>query len=160
MPDSFWPKWLGQDLPDIGVWSIHYEAAPSAWLGRTMPLQDRATNVLARLETEGIGKERPVVFIAQSMGGLVVKKALQQAKTYQNPAWKAIAENTRGVVFLATPHTGADAAVLASYLGGLAKALRFTASIEDSRANAPELRDLNIWLICKVDSLGDEQSKW
>jgi hypothetical protein len=109
-----------------------------------MPLEDRATNILARLTAEGIGKERPVVFITHSLGGLVIKKVLQQAMTHQNPEWKPIGQQMRGVVFLATPHTGADAAII-HYLDTLRQVLRLTVSIDDLRANAPALRELNIW---------------
>src|SRR3954447_21052355 len=59
-PDKFWPAWLGEDLPDVGVWSLGYENAalkPNAsWLARrflqagfAMPLADRADDVLLRL---------------------------------------------------------------------------------------------------------------
>src|SRR5271156_5468133 len=51
---SFWPAWLAEDIPDIAVYSIGYDASPSQWLGRTMPLVDRATQLLDLLRTKDI----------------------------------------------------------------------------------------------------------
>lgn len=78
--ESFWPAWLAQDSPHIAVYSLGYEASPSAWLGSAMPLSDRATNVLASLEAEQLG-ERPLIWVCHSLGGLVVKQLLRTAAT-------------------------------------------------------------------------------
>ena len=42
-PNDFWPEWLGNDLPQVGIWSLGYAVSSSAWKGTTMPLVDRAT---------------------------------------------------------------------------------------------------------------------
>jgi len=73
--ENFWPRWLGQDLSHVGVWSYGYDAAWSGWLGNTMELPQRAQDCLERLTLDWIGA-RPLVFIAHSLGGLVVKYAL------------------------------------------------------------------------------------
>lgn len=49
--DNFWLNWLYQDHADIGVWSFGYEAEPSEWRGKAMPLFDQASNLLEWLET-------------------------------------------------------------------------------------------------------------
>ena len=125
-PDAFWPAWLGEDVPAVGVWSLGYAVSASAWKGHTMPLADRATNVLDLLELDGIGR-RPIVFICHSLGGLLVKQVLRSAGDFGNPAWKAIATQTKAIVFLSTPHSGADLASWIQYIGGL---LRTTVSVE------------------------------
>jgi pimeloyl-ACP methyl ester carboxylesterase len=71
--EAFWPGWLGEDVLGIAVWSVGYAASPSGWLGRAMPIQDRAVNVLARLRNEGIG-DRPLIFVTHSMGGLLANR--------------------------------------------------------------------------------------
>jgi hypothetical protein len=54
-PGSHWPTWLGEDLPDVGIWSLGYENAalkPRRFSlahlvlqrGFAMPLLDRAKN--------------------------------------------------------------------------------------------------------------------
>lgn len=68
--DFFWPIWLAQDLGDVGVWSFGYAASPSEWLGRSMPIEDRAVSAVDCLETAGFG-DRPLVFVTHSLGGRV-----------------------------------------------------------------------------------------
>lgn len=140
-PEAFWPKWIGEAFPTAGVWSLGYKAASIGWTGTSMPLTDRATNVLSLLETVGIGK-RPVIFVVHSLGGLVVKQALRHACDLGNPDWKSIAQNTRGIVFLATPHSGSDLANYLKYLGTL---LRTTVTVEELKAHDGSLRQLNLW---------------
>src|SRR5260370_1335798 len=69
-----WPYWLAKDCPDLGIWSIGYEVAASAWKGRAMPLFDRANNILAELAAEEKLGTKPICFITHSMGGLLVKE--------------------------------------------------------------------------------------
>lgn len=140
-PDRFWPKWIGEDVPQVGVWSLGYAVAGSAWKGTTMPLIDRATNVLDRLETLEIGK-LPIVFVCHSLGGLLVKEMLHQSRAPGNKCFERIAENTRGIVFLSTPHSGANIANWIKHIGTL---LRPTVSTQELEAHAPQLRALNTW---------------
>jgi pimeloyl-ACP methyl ester carboxylesterase len=138
---TFSPDWLCQDLPSVQVWSLDYDAHPTKWLGSSLPLVDRATNVLTRLEVEDIGR-RPLFFVCHSLGGLVVKQVLRSALDLGEPAWCELARSVRGIVFLATPHTGAR---LADYLVALGKILRLSVSVRELEASAPALRDLNLW---------------
>src|SRR4051794_40364613 len=105
-----------------------------------MPLYDPAPNAPAFLDTGGIG-ERPVVFVTHSMGGLLVKEMIRNAISEGVPRWEAIAAQTRGVCFIATPHSGAN---LANYVKFLTHFLA-TVSVEDLRRNEPNLRQLNNW---------------
>ena len=72
--DTFWPQWIADDLKQVDVYSLDYEASPSAWLGTTMPLFDRAKQVLAWLEEVA---HRPLVFVCHSMGGLLAKELIR-----------------------------------------------------------------------------------
>jgi hypothetical protein len=140
-PDAFWPAWLGADVPAVGVWSLGYAVSASAWKGHAMPLADRASNVLDLLELDGIGR-RPLAFVCHSLGGLLVKQVLRHASDFGNPAWQAIATRTKALVFLSTPHSGADLASWVQYVGTL---LRTTVSAEELEAHHPRLRELNLW---------------
>ena len=91
---SFWPAWLGEESPHAAIYSLGYEASPSAWLGNAMPLSDRATNILDSLAAEEVGA-RPLIWVCHSLGGLVVKKILQHAAIQNQTAWKCFVENTR-----------------------------------------------------------------
>lgn len=133
-------KWLGEDVNTIGVWSIGYDASSSGWSGSTLPLVDRATNLLARLETAGIGY-RPLIFVVHSLGGLVVKQLLSHSQTYGNADWQSIGESVKGIVFIATPHSGSNVSNFVQYLGRLYSG---TVTVTELQKHAPALRDLNL----------------
>ena len=81
------------------------------------------------------------------MGGLLVKKMLNSALTFQK---QAILEQTKGIVFLATPHTGSHLANLIDNIGVLT---RTTISVKELKAHHPQLRELNQWYRQNVRSL-------
>ena len=120
--DTFWPLWLAQDVEGISVYTVAYDAPPTNWLGTSMPLQDRAVNVLEYFLSEPGLKAGPVAFVCHSLGGLIVKQILldlqQQMSSRQEAA--DFFQRVRQVVFAATPHTG-------SRQGSLLDRLRFLA---------------------------------
>jgi len=141
-PNKFWPAWLGEDMPDVGIWSLGYDANASAWQqGTTMPLTDRARNVLSCLQADRLG-ERPLVFITHSMGGLLTKQMLRHGRDYGDKGWRMIADATRGIVFLATPHAGSG---IASWLEHVRWLIRPNRTMDELHAHEPALRDLNTW---------------
>ncbi|WP_341525886.1 AAA-like domain-containing protein [Nostoc sp. UHCC 0302] len=144
--DNFWLTWLAQERPDLGIWSFGYKAEPFEWRGSTMPLFDRASNLQAYLEVNNIG-EHPIIFIAHSMGGLLVKEMLRNAQTFQK---KAVIQQTKGIVFLSTPHTGSHLANLVDKIGILA---RSSVSVDELKVHIPQLRQLNEWYRQNVDSM-------
>lgn len=145
--DKCWPFWLAKECSGYGIWSFGYASEPFEWRGQTMPLFDRASNLLDWLDIRGIGK-RPVVFITHSMGGLLVKKMLNAAQNFNK---YELIEQTKGIAFLATPHTGSHLAKLIDSIGVLA---RSTVSVKELKAHAPELRELNEWYRQNVRAMG------
>jgi triacylglycerol esterase/lipase EstA (alpha/beta hydrolase family) len=113
--ESFWPRWLADDNPAAAVWCVGFEASASRWRGSPMGVLDRATNLLALLQTNGIGK-RPLCLIGHSLGGLMAKEILFQAAAIA-PDYQELAAQARGVVFLGTPHDGASIARIAKHFG-------------------------------------------
>ncbi|GAB7336610.1 hypothetical protein MBLNU13_g10308t1 [Cladosporium sp. NU13] len=88
-----------------------------------------AENLLNALKNErwaADARKRPIIFIGHSLGGLVIKQALIRSSEYfhngQDAKLGAIGQQTLGVVFLATPHRGSDAARLADVVCTAAKA--------------------------------------
>jgi len=75
-PKHFWPAWLGEEMTQLGVWSLNYAVSASAWKGHSMPLVDRANNVLDLFALEDIG-QRPLALICHSLGGLLMKQVLR-----------------------------------------------------------------------------------
>ena len=135
--NNFWPFWLGEDLSDVGIWSLGYEVEPFQWKGNSMPLADRAKNILDLLDSYDIG-DRPIIFITHSMGGLLVKQMLRSARDFGK--WSAISSQTKGIVFLSTPHSGSDMASWIKHIGGI---LQTTVSVEELEAHHSRLRELN-----------------
>ena len=149
-PDDFFPKWLGEDFPNVGVWTLGYSASSSSWKGTTMPLVDRAGNMLAKLETAGIG-QRPLIFIVHSLGGLLVKQAIRDALGNGNSHWEAIARKIKGIMFIATPHSGSNIPNYVKYLG---KTYRSTVTLDELEIHHPALRNLNQWFQANCVKLG------
>ena len=139
-----WMTWLAEDFlkedrKELGVWSIGYEVEPFKWRGGTMPLADRAINIVELLDEYDLG-EKPIIFVTHSMGGLVVKQMLRHAQDFGNPGWKKIVGQTKGIVFLSTPHSGSDIANWLKYIGGV---LGKSVSVTELEANDSRLLELN-----------------
>lgn len=142
-----WPFWLGEELPDIGIWSFGYEAEFSSYKGKSMPRFDQAGNLLEWLKIYHIG-ERPLIFITHSLGGLLVKETLRTAQTFRN---QAFLKQVKGTAFLATPHNGSH---LANTVNILDKLLQTTVNVEELKAHNPWLRDLDEWYRQNICELG------
>ena len=160
-----WPHRLGGEFPEVGVWSLGYPAAPTKWTrflgwfcerwrdaGYSMALPDRAAQVLDLIVQRGLGR-RPLLFICHSLGGLLVKQLLRKADDATEPQKRQVATNTRAVLFLATPHAGAE---LASLANAFRTVFGATVSIEDLSAHDAHLRDLFEWYRSHAVSLGIE----
>lgn len=150
---NYFPYWLAEDITNVGIWSYRYRAEPSVWSakfkpgdpelkGITMPLYDRAKNLIGVIKNNEVG-QRPLVFMTHSLGGLIVKKMLRDAEsTRENPDNQAIIDQTKGVVFIATPHQGSHLATILGWLGNFAQV---TITGHELEENNPDLRDLNEW---------------
>ncbi|KAI5837203.1 hypothetical protein DFP73DRAFT_569347 [Morchella snyderi] len=88
------------------------------------------------------GFYRPILFVCHSLGGLVVKDALNLA--FNKPSqYPGIVDNTKSIIFLATPHAGADLTVWARLLGRLSIGLKLNPkSSDDFKTWSGTLMDL------------------
>ncbi|QKX60478.1 uncharacterized protein TRUGW13939_07623 [Talaromyces rugulosus] len=74
-------------------------------------VREQAVNLLNRLASKREdAEERPIIFVAHSLGGIIVKWALVEAKLDDN--YKAIRDATYGIAFFGTPHQGGNFAKL------------------------------------------------
>ncbi|KAI0886308.1 TPR-like protein [Annulohypoxylon maeteangense] len=103
--------WLKDFLPNelakpARVMLFSYNSSPAIDAAATK-LADHAKSLLQWLHIERKDSpQRPLVFICHSLGGLVVKEALVEAAL--DVTYKSIAEETRLLVFFATPHRGGN----------------------------------------------------
>ncbi|KAL4763169.1 uncharacterized protein BDW70DRAFT_158018 [Aspergillus foveolatus] len=129
---------LPNQLPQARIMLYGYNSNVSIQ-SSSAGVREQAQNLLNRLWLERQGCEaRPIIFICHSLGGIVVKEALVQAKlghTYQS-----IQMATYGIAFFGTPHRGSQLAKLGETI---AKAVRaFLRTPNNTFINALKENDL------------------
>jgi len=137
-----WTHWLAGDFRDIHVMVLDFDCAPSRWLGDSMVLTDRAVNLLELLLVELSETSTPVFLICHSLGGLLAKQMIRTAYDSRHHDLVKLVGRIRGIVFMATPHTGSD---VASFLRMFQCILRTQPVTRELERNAAALRDLNCW---------------
>jgi len=137
--ETCWPVWVGEDAK-VRVWSVGYDADLSKWTASAMPLPDQADSLLDLLTGEPRLRDRRLVFIGHSLGGLVIKTALTHAKSLGVERYRALLPRVAGIVFLATPHSGAQ---LANIARAVSFALKTNDQVADLTIHNAHLRTLN-----------------
>ncbi|KAH0544281.1 hypothetical protein FGG08_001544 [Glutinoglossum americanum] len=116
---AFWLKdFLPLDVPGVRIMTFGYNAT-AAFGNSISDFKDHAIDLLGSLvdkRQKDDEVQRPLVFIAHSLGGIIVKQALTSARI--DPKYRSIHEHTVGIIFLGTPHQGSK---VAAYGGVLAK---------------------------------------
>lgn len=75
-------------------------------------------NLLNRLASKREdADERPILFVAHSLGGIIVKRALVEAKL--DGTYEAIRNATYGIAFFGTPHQGGNFAKLGDIVASI-----------------------------------------
>jgi hypothetical protein len=143
-PPEVWPRWLSADIPNLAVWSYEHDSAPTLWRGWSMPLFDRAANALATILTEERLRRGDIAFVAHSFGGLIFQQMLRMAsdRAVSEPDLAELVQRISRVMFLGTPHLGAD---LATWAGILRLIVRPSSATKGLSRNDPNLRGLNQW---------------
>jgi hypothetical protein len=143
-PREVWPLWLADDIPQLGVWSLEHESAPTLWTGNAMTRVDRANNLLPLLLEEPRLTGGDLAFVAHSFGGLVLQELLRIASDRSNRdlACANFVRRVSRIVFLGTPHRGAH---LATWAGILRMLVRPSAATRGLMRNDPNLRGLLQW---------------
>jgi hypothetical protein len=89
---------------------------------------DHASDFLNGLhEIREEAAERPIIFIAHSLGGILLKEALRQSWESRLDL-NAIVKSTIATIFMGTPHGGSELASTGLGLEKLAKIIRFDTS--------------------------------
>ncbi|CAG9954248.1 unnamed protein product [Clonostachys rosea f. rosea IK726] len=104
-PRPFWPhEFIPHDIPEAIVWTYGYNSEVIS--GVFTPNNENSVfqhgrDLAGRFERE-IKNEHPVIFVAHSLGGIILKEAIRTSKVCQS--------RTKLIVFLGTPHRGSRAA--------------------------------------------------
>ena len=139
-----WPSWLEEDIPGIALWLVGYRAAKTNWGGYGISITDRANSILARLLAEPGLSRGHIVFVAHSLGGLIVEQILRSAQRDAGSDQRAeqFLVRARRVAFLGTPHRGSFLATLGVQCRLL---VRPSDATRDLLPGSPHLKDLNNW---------------
>ncbi|MDP1946814.1 MAG: alpha/beta fold hydrolase [Nitrospirota bacterium] len=120
-PGTSWTNKTGVSWPDLikgddkfQNFTVAIYSYDTPFLRRASGIEEIATRLLRQLEDENIfEKFREVYFIAHSMGGLVVKRALVDLN---RPSQVKKLQTVKAVLYIATPAQGANMAEVSSWL--------------------------------------------
>ncbi|XP_058832131.1 protein SERAC1 isoform X2 [Topomyia yanbarensis] len=154
-----WPmEWLPKDFPNIRVIGLNYDSSLSQWSASGCPcekydgkLEKRATEFLRKLAKSNIGQDRPVVWVGHSMGGLLIKSIIVQAAESDDPTVQRIAQNSRAIMFLGTPHRGSAVAKLKQHTSALVWP---SVEVRELEENSKQLLHLNKTFLKTLGTLG------
>ena len=137
----FWPEaLLPKEVPSARILLFAYNssilsnASNAHVASHARSLCDRLK--ICRLSEREV--HRPLVFVAHSLGGLLVKQALVEAKA--NPRYHCLKASTHGLVFFATPHRGGEGAVVAEAAAKICSA--FTGQPKNQLLNSLKRKSL------------------
>jgi len=136
--DDCWLHWVGEDT-GCDTWTLAYDCALSRWHGQAMPLPDQGTQIAQLLGVHQGLRDRNMVLVGHSMGGLVIKTLITQSQASGDGRARAVLGRIRGVVFVATPHHGSQLASLAT---AVAAVMRTNAQVGDMSRHDAHLRQL------------------
>lgn len=116
-PDQsgWWPQWAADALPHACILTLEYPAAIGGWTesqANAQPDAQSLADAIAdafRNQSPKLGS-RPCVFVCHSLGGLLLKRVLVDAKNRSHdPQWFKD-DRVAGILFLGTPHRGSAVA--------------------------------------------------
>ncbi|GFF85142.1 hypothetical protein IFM53868_04387 [Aspergillus udagawae] len=159
-PKIFWPReLLAQDVQNCRIFTYGYDSDVFNFLGSVnrTNLYQHATDLLVALtDQRRETSTSPIIFVAHSLGGILVKDVLKQSQDSQyKPDLRSVYQYTHGIVFLGTPHRGSDWASLAKNLAVFALGKANTRSLRSLEVDSAELQRLmdNFSVMLKADKV-------
>ncbi|KAL9136204.1 MAG: hypothetical protein Q9175_002593 [Cornicularia normoerica] len=142
-PSLYWPKeWLSQDpgFQDVRIHSFGYN---SNWGDESiLNVHDFAKALLGSIQDCPLmprNTNASLILIGHSMGGLVIKRAYIMAK--QKEGYEKLSQRAKAILFLATPHRGADLAQLLTKVLNLSPGAR--PFVKDLHRNSLATQSIN-----------------
>lgn len=125
----YWPfDLIRKDFENIRVLTFGYDSHPSHFYKsqtNRMTISQHGRDLLnkvssCRMRSNG----RPIIFVAHSLGGILVKDAIIESRKYTHqPHMQDMSRACRAIFFFGTPHHGADmadwGAVLSNIIGSI-----------------------------------------
>jgi WD40 repeat protein len=153
---AFWPEnWLPQEtlLDHTRISTYHYNSLHDTYgaTGNLLDISGFAKDLLAKLcdtNSEDFGAPSrgsiPLIFVAHSLGGLIVKKAYVLAKSDNHAVHWGIANATVAFVFFSTPHRPSlDSTVIADILSAFLTEGHHASDEGSIQRVMPRLREIN-----------------
>ncbi|CAI6340837.1 unnamed protein product [Periconia digitata] len=149
-----WPsQLLNKSIEHSRILAFGYDARVASFWGRTSRnrLANHADNLvdqLAGLKEDTDTEKRPTIFVAHSLGGLVVEKALQVSAESAKPHLRTVEQGSLGILFMGTPHSGSDFAPFAKSIGNILSLVgkRVNVNILDTlKRDSQTLLDVEDW---------------
>jgi pimeloyl-ACP methyl ester carboxylesterase len=142
--EHFWPAWLAADIEDLSVYSVSYAAPISDFEGRSPHYFSETWEIFDLLLKTPALRTGPLILIGHSLGGLVIKELIRTAEGYAltRPEAEQFLARVEKIVFLATPHRGAN---FAGWGDVVNPGIRQSQTAEHLEPNHPQLCDLYRW---------------
>ncbi|MCJ1266225.1 hypothetical protein MMC22_006108 [Lobaria immixta] len=124
---THWPvSLLSCDIPNCRILSFGYDADVVNFWSQVSQnrLGNHALNLLGgltRLREKSDTEGRNIIFVAHSLGGLVTQDCLWTSRNHPEKHLRQVSSCTIGILFLGTPHHGADLAAWAKFGTTIAK---------------------------------------
>lgn len=131
----FWPIDLVPDeFDNVRVLTYGYDSHPSHfYFGRInqMNISQHSQQLLQSIsDARAECRSRPIIFVAHSLGGILVKDAVVLSGKYEyQPALKDLSLSCSAIIFFGTPHQGANAAAYGEMVGSIVGALPLFPSV-------------------------------
>ncbi|KAG8846889.1 hypothetical protein FRB91_000370 [Serendipita sp. 411] len=140
---------LPNDLPNARILSYGYDAdTRSSTQTSTHTIFRHAEAFFERLsQRRHMHPRRPIIFIAHSLGGIILKKALglgHRDSFKTDRGFRDISTSTLAVLFFGTPNSGANGVQLAEWMGRLLSVYMYTDNqiLSELDRDSPELEEI------------------
>jgi hypothetical protein len=115
--EIFWPEeLLVPDIPEAHIWTYGYDAdySPSYHASNKNSILQHGQDLAVRLQRD-IDNHEPIILVAYSLGGILVKEAISR------PDSDVLRRRTQLIIFLGTPHRGSKYASWGTIVSSLAQ---------------------------------------
>ena len=121
---TYWPQdLLPRTIPNARILTYGYDADVIGGLFKGASknnITEHGRDLMLKLEREVEGE--PIIFVAHSLGGILVKEGLRWSKSHISSRYQQLHQRTKHVVFLGVPHRGSEMANMGETLARLANA--------------------------------------